>query len=193
MSDNTTKQITPGVPPNYKSTAILRFKNTKFGPSKSEKPMITAELEVIIPDTVTSPFNGKTYALDSAKLMMWLLLWTTDKNGKELQNGLNWLNDSLLPKLGLNAFVLDESNPLSKSPLYHETNNPTGVKLDGLCVECILETEEQAEKVRQPDGSWVEMKDMKGNVIKRGWAFKNPSPSDIIGVADVDVSNRPNI
>lgn len=198
MSDTTTTDSTvtvnkptiQGVPPHYKGTAILRVTASKFGPSKTQNPMVTLDLEIVVPDKVESPFNGKVYALDSAKMMMWLLLWDIDRNGNVLQNGLGWLNGELLPNVLQipEGFKLDTLDPLSHNPLFHEEKNPSGVKLNGLTFECIVESEENIEQRRKPDGTYEPLKDMQGNVIKKGWRWKTPSPADIIRLAEVETN-----
>lgn len=155
-----------GAPPSYDGTAILRIKSAVAKPAKSGNPMIEIKLEVIKPEWVDSPFDGKRYMLDEAEMMGFVLLWDLDKNGKMLQTGLTWLNEVFLPKLGIE----ETFNP--EAPLYHEDKNPTGVKLSGLCFEAVVKTEEKITQRRLPNGQYEPLKDMQGNVIKSGWQWR---------------------
>ena len=172
-----------GAPPSFDGTAILRFKSAVAKPSRSEKPMIECKFEIIKPEFIDSPFDGKRYMLDSAELMGWILLWDLDKNGKILQNGLTWLNEVLLPGvLGIEQTF----NPAA--PLFHEEKNPTGVKLEGLCFEGIVKTEERIEQRRLPNGQYETLKDMQGNPIKRGWQWKTLDIGGILRRAEVETN-----
>ena len=177
----TTQKVIAGVPPHYAGTAILRVKSAIFKQSKGGNLMIELKHEIIKPETVVSDFDNKTYALDSAELMSWLLLWDTDSKGNPLQTGLTWLNEVLMPKLGLGAL-----NPVA--PLYHDEKNPSGVKLEGVCYEAVVRAKERTQQRRKPDGSYEDLKDMQGNPIKQGWQWDNVQVDGILRLAEAETN-----
>lgn len=182
MSDtNTNTKAVAGTPPYFKDVVILRVKDAIAKPSRGGNPMIELKLEIVKPETYLSPFDGKNYALDSAELMSWLLLWELDKSGNPLQNGLSWLNSTLMPMLGLG-----ELNPAA--PLFDAEKNPTGVKLKGVCFEAIVETKERIEQRRLPNGTYEPLKDMQGNIIKRGWQWESVNADAILRHAEVETN-----
>lgn len=163
----TTEQrpVVQGVPPHYRGAAILRIKAAVAKTSsKTGQPMVELDLEVLKPETYESPFDGRLYALDSKDLKAWLCLWDTTKDGKLMITGLSWLNNVLLPMLGLS-----EINPAN--PIYHEEKNPTGVKFLGVSFECVIGAEEAEETRELPNGKREVIKDMQGKPIKRGWRW----------------------
>ena len=180
MSDTTIaaeQRAIAGVPPYYAGTAILRIKSAIFKPSRGGNPMIELRLEIIKPEKVTSDFDNKTYALDSAELMSWLLLWELDTKGNPLQTGITWLNETLMPRLGLTSL-----NPIA--PLYNAEKNPGGVKLEGVCFEAVVRAKERTQQRRKPDGSYEDLKDMQGNLIKQGWQWDNVQVDGILRLAE---------
>jgi len=185
METQDTEKVVYGVgaPPSYDGVAIIRVKSAVHKPARSGNPVIEVKLEILKPEKEKSLFDGKTYVFDSAELMMFVLLWDLDKNGKVLQNGLSWLNEVFLPQiLGIEG----KFNP--EAPLYHEEKNPTGIKLEGLCFEAVVKTEERITQRRLPNGQYEPLKDMQGNVIKSAWQWKTVNVGDILRLAEAETN-----
>ena len=188
MSDTTAEQTDKpvvygsGVPANYDGVAILRIKSAVAKPSKSGNSMVECRIEVLAPEWIESPFDGKRYMLDTAELMAWFLLFDLDKNGKTLQAGLTWLNEVLLP--GILQIEGAKFNP--EAPLYHEEKNPSGVKLEGLVFEAPIHSEEKMEYRRLPGGEREVLKDYSGNPVKKGWGWKPLDVGTILRRANAD-------
>lgn len=193
MSDTTTEATGEqkpivygsGVPPHFAEAVILRCKSAvRKISAKSSQPMVEAHWEIVKPEYYDSPFTGKRYLLDKASIPSYLLLWELDSQGKVLQTGLSWLNETLLPRLDMADKKFDPANPL-----FDAEKNPNGIPLSGLIVEAVVQSEERIEQRRLPNGTYEQLRDSKGQPISGGWGWSMLNPATILRKANVETNN----
>jgi len=153
------------IAPGYKGVATLRVVSSKFGPSKSGMPMISLETEIVEPRLVKSDLDGQEYDMTGLTVSYYLMMNETNKDGKPSDN-FQFLVQELLPRLGLESRIDDEN------PLFDEEKNPSGIKLDGLCFDALISTENRIEKSKLPDGRYIDVIDpATGKPLMKGWSF----------------------
>lgn len=168
--------VTGQVPPGFKGILTFRIKNAKYGPSSSGLPMITLDTEIVVPTSVKSDIDGKDYDLTGLKVPWWLMLNDKTKDGKDSEN-LDYFVNTLLPLLGLPAEIDDEA------PLMSE-QNPNGLKLEGICFDALVSTQERIEQRRLPNGQYVPViNPATGKELSRGWEW-NKQTKDILRKVD---------
>ena len=171
--------VTGQVPPNFKSSVIARIRESKFGPSNSSGlPQITLGCEILIPERILSDVDGKQYDLTSVPVKIYLTLSDKDKKGNP-SDGLNYIIEELLPRLGLPAEI-DDENPLKSD------SNPNGIPFDGMLIEVLVSSKERKEQRQNPVTKQYEViKDSRGNEITKGWEWNMVDKRDILGLATI--------